>query len=406
MHPKSLQIKNFSYDLPKDKIALHPVSPRDKAKLLVYRGGQIEEDTYKNLYRHLPENAVLVFNDTKVVNARIHFPKSTGAVIEVFCLEPYGAYTDHEHFFAQTKKVQWKCMIGKASKWKEKQLHKKLMIDGTEVILTAELIKRLEDAFVVQLSWTPGNIPHGEILEAAGSIPLPPYIKRPAEKEDIQDYQTIYSAHDGSVAAPTAGLHFTDSMLDTLQKKEIPLLFTTHHVGAGTFKPVTSENMEGHVMHNEWMNLSTEFLEKLLDLPDRQIISVGTTSTRALESVYWMGNKILNQPEISPQDLPVTQWEVYENQETHPPEEAIKTLLNWLKDRDLKHWMVETGIIIAPGYSFKIIDGLITNFHLPQSTLLLLVSALIGEDWKKVYQYALHHDFRFLSYGDGSILIP
>jgi len=406
MHPKNLHIKDFNYDLPKEKIALHPANPRDKAKLLIYQQDEILEDSYTNLIRYLPEKSVLVFNDTKVVNACIHFPKPTGAVIEVFCLEPYGTYTDHEQFFSQTEKAQWKCMIGKASKWKEKQLTKKIIIEGKEVILRAELINRLEDAFVVELSWTPENIPHGEILEKAGSIPLPPYIKRAVDPEDTQDYQTIYSEHEGSVAAPTAGLHFTGKMLDSFRQNKIPLLFTTHHVGAGTFKPVSSAIMEGHIMHQEWMSLSTLFLEQLLDHLDKEIISVGTTSTRALESIYWMGNKILNNPEIPHEDLKISQWEVYDKQITHPPADAVSALLARLRERGENHLMIETGIIIAPGYTFRIINGLITNFHMPQSTLLLLVSALIGEDWKKIYRYALEHDFRFLSYGDGSLLIP
>ena len=406
MHPKNLHIEDFTYSLPKEKIALHPVHPRDSAKLLIYSKGRMGEDKYQNLSRHLASDTVLIFNNTRVVNARLLFPKSTGAVIEIFCLEPYGPSSDHEQFFAQTESALWKCMIGKASKWKEKQLTKNISINGKDVRLTAELKERLEDAFVVELSWTPGSIPHGKIIKNAGSVPLPPYIKRPAEKEDVQDYQTIYSEHEGSVAAPTAGLHFTNRMLETLKKEGIPLLFTTHHVGAGTFKPVTSEIMEDHIMHQEWMSLSTKFLEQLLDHLDKQIISVGTTSTRALESIYWMGNKILNHPDISPENLKITQWEVYEDQIAHSAEKAVSALLNWLRTRKHDHLMIETGIIIAPGYSFKIIKGLITNFHLPQSTLLLLVSALIGEDWKKVFRYALDHNFRFLSYGDGSLLIP
>lgn len=406
MHPKNLHIEDFTYTLPKEKIALHPVHPRDSAKLLLYNKGKITEDNYQNLSCHLSSDTVLIFNDTKVVNARLLFPKITGAVIEIFCLEPYGSTSDHEQFFAQTESALWKCMIGKASKWKEKQLTKNLSIAGKNVLLTAELRERLNDAFVVELSWTPGNIPHGEIIKNAGSVPLPPYIKRPADKEDTKDYQTIYSEHEGSVAAPTAGLHFTNRMLESLKKKNIPLLFTTHHVGAGTFKPVSSAIMEGHIMHQEWMSLSTLFLEQLLDHLDKEIISVGTTSTRALESIYWMGNKILNNPEIPHEDLKISQWEVYDKQITHPPADAVSALLARLRERGENHLMIETGIIIAPGYTFRIINGLITNFHMPQSTLLLLVSALIGEDWKKIYRYALEHDFRFLSYGDGSLLIP
>ncbi|MCO6498701.1 MAG: S-adenosylmethionine:tRNA ribosyltransferase-isomerase [Chitinophagaceae bacterium] len=406
MHPKDLSIHDFTYELPDERIALFPVHPRDSSKLLVYKDGQISEDTYRNLADYLPPDAALVFNDTRVVKSRVLFPKETGAVIEIFCLEPLEKYTDYNLLFQQTGSSVWKCMIGKAGKWKEKQLTRTIRINNTDVTLRAELIDRLPEAFVVKFSWTPETFSLGDILSAAGVTPLPPYIKRKATEEDETDYQTVYSAHEGSVAAPTAGLHFTDEMLEGFHKKGISTLFTTLHVGAGTFKPVKSDTMEGHHMHAEWMNITTDFLEQLLINIDKKIISVGTTATRTLESIYWMGNKILNHPAIKEEDLRISQWEVYNMQKIHDAGDAIKALLQWMKRKDEKHLMIETEIIIVPGYQFKIVKGLITNFHQPQSTLLLLVAALVGEQWKKIYDYALSNNFRFLSYGDGSLILP
>lgn len=406
MHPKELSIADFTYHLPEEKIALYPAVPRDGSKLLIFNKGHISEAIYRQLDHYLTADSVLIFNDTRVIKSRLHFQKATGAVIEIFCLEPYGNFTDYATHFQQTGEVLWKCLIGKAGKWKEKRLSKKIFVSGVDVLLTAELIEKLSDAYVVRLSWTPSSISFGEIINVAGATPLPPYIKRAAEKSDENNYQTIYSAHEGSVAAPTAGLHFTGHMMNTLHQKGITTLFTTLHVGAGTFKPVKSEKMEGHAMHTEWMNITIPFLEDLFKNINRQIISVGTTATRTLESIYWMGNKILNHAAIKEDELKIAQWEVYDTQKHHAPREAVAALIDWLKDRDQDHLLIETEIIIAPGYSFKIVDGLITNFHQPKSTLLLLVSALIGDGWKKVYDYALHNDFRFLSYGDGCLLLP
>lgn len=406
MHPKAISISDYTYDLPADKIALHPVHPRDRSKLLIYNKKQISEDIYSRLPNHLPENATLVFNDTRVIHSRLLFPKKTGAVIEIFCLEPSGEFTDHEHFFARRGSARWKCMIGKAGKWKEKYLTRTFRREGQEIRLRAELIDRLPDAYVVELTWTPENITHGEIINAAGVVPLPPYIKRKADRSDESDYQTVYSEHDGSVAAPTAGLHFTQELMQNLRKEDIPTLFTTLHVGAGTFKPVTSDTMEGHVMHDEWMVLTPRFLEQLLEQEGRCVICVGTTACRTLESIYRMGNKIINHPETKVTDLRISQWEAYEPAPVHEPTAAVSALLNRINDLGLDHLLIETGIIIAPGYTFGLVDGLITNFHMPQSTLLLLVAALVGEDWRKIYEYALGHDFRFLSYGDGSLLLP
>lgn len=406
MHPKHLKIEDFTYDLPAEKIAYNPVNPRDQSKLLVYKDKKISENIYRNICDYLPENAVLVFNDTKVVKSRLFFKNENGANIEVFCLEPYGEAIDYEQHFLEQNSVTWICFIGKVSKWREQHLAKIINLDGTQVKLCAEIVGKLAEAYLVKFTWSPGEIPFGKVMDAAGVTPLPPYIKRVAEKVDEDAYQTVYSENEGSVAAPTAGLHFTERVLNDFEEKGISSLFTTLHVGAGTFKPVKSEVMEDHIMHAEYLNITTDFLEDLITKIQQPIITVGTTSTRTLESIYWMGNKIAKNPEISYEELKITQWLPYETEAVATVEEAVNALLNWIKNTNQDHLSIETEIIIAPGYSFKIVKGLITNFHQPQSTLLLLVSALIGNDWRRIYDHALENDFRFLSYGDGSLLLP
>ena len=406
MHPKYLKIEDFTYELPAEKIAYNPVNPRDHSKLLIYSDEKISEDIYRNISAYLPENAVLVFNDTKVVKSRLFFTNENGANIEVFCLEPYGEAIDYEQHFLEEHSVTWICFIGKVSRWREKELSKTIELEGIDVKLSAEMVGKLEDAYLVKFSWSPGEIPFGKIMDAAGVTPLPPYIKRVAEKTDENAYQTVYSENEGSVAAPTAGLHFTNKVLQDCEDKGISSLFTTLHVGAGTFKPVKSEVMEDHIMHAEYLNITTAFLENLLTRIQQPIITVGTTSTRTLESIYWMGNQIVKNPDISYEDLKITQWLPYETEAVCNAEDAIHALLTWIKNTQQNHLSIETEIIIAPGYSFKIVKGLITNFHQPQSTLLLLVSALIGNNWKKIYSHALANNYRFLSYGDGSLLLP
>lgn len=406
MHPRDLSIDDFTYDLPSGKIALFAADPRDSSRLLVYRHGRLTENIYRNMDQFLPKNSVLVFNDTRVIKSRILFEKSTGAVIEIFCLGPFGQFGDYDNLFQQTDTILWKCMIGKAGKWKEKKLDKKIIIHNTEVILTASLVEKLPDAYVVRFSWQPGAFSFGEVIDAAGVTPLPPYIKRAVNEKDEINYQTVYSEHEGSVAAPTAGLHFTTAMLNAFQEKGFTSLFTTLHVGAGTFKPVKSGTMGGHLMHAEWQTITIAFLEALLSNIDRKIIGVGTTATRTLESIFWMGNKILNRKDISLAELKVSQWETYEPEPVHSRKEAVAALMEFIKAMDRDHLMIETEIIIAPGYAYRMIEGLVTNFHQPKSTLLLLVAALIGDSWRKVYDYALTHDFRFLSYGDGCLLLP
>ena len=407
MHPKHLSINSFDYNLPEEKIAVYPLEKRDESKLLIYKNEVITEDIYKNIASHIPENSLLIFNDTKVIKARILFQKTTGGVIEIFCLEPYEKINDYALVLAQKNSVKWKCMIGGAGKWKDKYLEKEVIIDSNKIFLRAALVEKLNDAYVVELSWSPGHYSFAEIIDHAGETPLPPYIKRKAEKSDAEKYQTIYSAHEGSVAAPTAGLHFTKEIFVSLKGRKIDTAFVTLHVGAGTFKPVKAESMEGHEMHAEWIDVSTGFIELLIDHGDNKIFCVGTTSVRTIESLYWMGFKIFLNPEISFNDLMIKQWDVYEKEfadNNISSQQCLHALLQYLQRKNLSHLFIQTQIIIAPGYQFKIIAGMITNFHQPKSTLLLLVAAMIGEKWKGLYEYALAHDFRFLSYGDGCLI--
>ncbi len=406
MHPKDLKIEDFTYDLPNEKIAYTPTNPRDASKLLVYKNGEISQDTYQHISHYLPENAVLVFNDTKVIKSRIFFQNETGATIEVFCLEPYGAHVNYEEIFQKKGSALWTCLIGKVAKWRTPKLSKTLSVDGRSVELSVEIVEKLADSYAVQFSWTPEEISFADVIASAGVTPLPPYIKRIADKKDEETYQTVYSEHEGSVAAPTAGLHFTKNVLDDLHSKGFSTFFTTLHVGAGTFKPVKSEKMEDHIMHSECMNITLDFLQDLLDKIDSPIIPVGTTSARTLESIYWMGNKLAADPNLNIEQLKVTQWEPYETKDLVLPKQALEAFIGFLKNSNQSHISIETEIIIAPSYQFKIAKGLITNFHQPQSTLLLLVSALIGDRWKEIYNYAFQHDFRFLSYGDASLLLP
>lgn len=396
MHPKEISILNFTYHLPNEKIALHPLQERDSSKLLVYQNGLIQQDYYKNIHEYLPKNSLLIFNNTKVIKARIFFKKSTGASIEIFLLEPYQA--DYTSNLSATKTCAWKCLIGGAGKWKEK------VLSFGNWGLTVHLVKKLTDAYVVEFNWT-HPVSFAEILEEAGNIPLPPYIKRKPEDKDRERYQTVYAAIDGSVAAPTAGLHFTETVFKNILSKQIKTDFVTLHVGAGTFKPVKASIMQQHEMHAEWIDVKINTIKTLVENLNNTITAVGTTSLRTIESLYWLGVKALLHPGL--QQLNITQWEVYDDlakKENITAEEALKGLLNWLQKNNLTHLFTQTQILIAPGYRFKIAKALVTNFHQPQSTLLLLVAAAIGNDWKKIYDYALENEFRFLSYGDGSLL--
>ena len=417
MHPKNISIKDYTYNLPEEKIARYPLAERDASKLLIYKKGKISEDIYRNIDEHLPENSLLLFNNTKVVEARLLFQKLTGGVIEIFCLEPHEKYADIISAMQQQEKVLWKCLVGGASKWKHGQvLEKRIVIPGKEIILHAAYIEKRTDHFIIELSWSPGSMSFAELLHYAGAIPLPPYIKRESEASDTERYQTIYAHHDGSVAAPTAGLHFTQTIFEKLEKKNIQTDFVTLHVGAGTFKPVKAEIMKDHEMHAEFIDVSKETIENILQNLNNTIVAVGTTSLRTIESLYWLGVKV-RKPELrSGATIPeqsfgvLSQWEAYELAEHNiSPAEALNALIEWMNKKKLKRLITKTQLLIAPGYKAKIVCGLITNFHQPGSTLLLLVAALIGDDpiaigWKNVYEFALQNDYRFLSYGDGCLL--
>ena len=396
--PKKISILDYTYDLPADRIALHPLAERDASKLLIYKNGATSEDVYKNIASHLPADSFLIFNNTKVIKARIRFQKSSGGVIEIFLLEPFQA--DYTSALSSTKKATWKCMIGGVSKWKERELELKMKNEKLKISLQ----KKLSDAYIVEFHWD-GGISFAEVLEQAGDIPLPPYIKRKTETADTERYQTIYAADEGSVAAPTAGLHFTEAVFNSFAEKKIQTGFVTLHVGAGTFKPVKAPTMQDHEMHAEWIDIGFEIIEDLIEKLVKPIVAVGTTSLRTLESLYWMGVKAALQPEIK--QLSVSQWEVYEAllaNSNIAAKESLMALLNWMKVNKQERLFTQSQILIAPGYQFRIAKAIITNFHQPQSTLLLLVAAAIGDDWKKNYAYAMQHDFRFLSYGDGSLL--
>jgi S-adenosylmethionine:tRNA ribosyltransferase-isomerase len=407
MHPKDISILDYTYLLPAEKIAAFPLAERDASKLLVYQNGHISEDVYRNIATHIPTQSLLVFNNTKVIQARLLFQKPTGGIIEIFCLEPYEAVNEYSSIMQQKGRVRWKCMIGGAGKWKEGTIHKECKIKNEKVLVEAALVEKLNDAYIVELNWQPADYTVAEVLEAAGDMPLPPYIKRKAEAGDKERYQTIYAKYEGSVAAPTAGLHFTPAIFTSLTEKNISHTEVTLHVGAGTFKPVKAERMQGHEMHAEWIDVDIPTIEQLAANTDGCTIAVGTTSLRTIESLYWMGVKALLQPDATINELRIQQWDVYEaplNNTAVPAKEALQALITWLENNGTNRVFTNTQILIAPGYRFKIAKAIVTNFHQPQSTLLLLVAAAIGHNWQNVYRYALENDFRFLSYGDGSLL--
>jgi len=406
MHPKDICIIDYNYALPEEKIAKYPLSERHLSKLLVYEAGKMREDTYLQLHEYLPANSLLIFNNTKVVAARLLFQKATGGNIEIFCLEPDEQYPDISTAMQQKGKVWWTCLVGGAKKWKEPFLTKTISHNNTTITLQAKQISRGNENYTIEFTWTDANMSFAELLYHAGLIPLPPYLNRAAEISDQERYQTIYAEHEGSVAAPTAGLHFTPTIFNQLATKNIRHQFITLHVGAGTFKPVKTNTIAEHEMHAEFMEVSVTLIDSLLAQMPETIVSVGTTSMRSIESLYWLGIKTMQQPSIAIADLTIQQWDPYqENLATINAVTALESLKNWMQKNRLKKLLTKTQIIIAPGYTFKICQGLITNFHQPQSTLLLLVSALIGTDWKRLYQHALDNNFRFLSYGDGCLIL-
>lgn len=411
MDTKHIRISDYNYDLPDERIAKFPLAQRDHSKLLVYEHGRVGEDVFYNLPNHLPEGALMVFNNTRVIQARMHFRKAdaegqpTGALIEVFLLEP-AQPSDYEQMFQTTGHCAWYCLVGNLKKWKEGALRRTVSLKGQEVTVSATRGAVHGTSHEISFDWT-GDASFAEIIDAMGELPIPPYLNRATQESDKTTYQTVYSKIKGSVAAPTAGLHFTPAVLEAIDRKGIDREEVTLHVGAGTFKPVKSEEIAGHEMHTEYISVRRETLEKLLR-HDCRAIAVGTTSVRTLESLYYMGLKVLRQPDLGEEQLHVGQWEPYDDKTAAgvSAADAIGALLEWLDRQQLPVLHSSTQIIIAPGYDYKIVRMLVTNFHQPQSTLLLLVSAFVKGHWRTIYDYALSHDFRFLSYGDSSLIVP
>ncbi len=425
MDTKHIRISDYNYPLPDERIAKFPLQQRDHSKLLLYKKGVVGEDLFYNLPNHLPEGALMVFNNTKVIQARMHFRKETGALIEVFLLEP-AEPSDYEQMFQTTGHCAWYCLVGNLKKWKEGTLRRTITVRDEQVTVSAVRRGEHGTSHRIDFEWT-GSVSFAEVIDVMGELPIPPYLNRETQESDKTTYQTVYSKIKGSVAAPTAGLHFTPDVLAALDAHGIDREELTLHVGAGTFKPVKSEEIEGHEMHTEYIAVRRQTLEKLL-AHHCEAIAVGTTSVRTLESLYYMGRKLLKNPDLTEDQLHVTQWEPYEEESNLSPTvesnlsplsslhsplsslpsplSCIQALISWLDRHQQNVLHSSTQIIIAPGYDYKIVKMLVTNFHQPQSTLLLLVSAFVHGDWHQIYDYALSHDFRFLSYGDSSLLIP
>lgn len=404
MDTKHIRISDYDYPLPEERIAKFPMAERDHSKLLVYNHGEITEDRFYNIPNYLPQGALMVFNNTKVIQARLHFRKETGALIEVFLLEPC-APADYEQMFQTTGRCSWFCLVGNLKKWKEGKLNRTLTVRDRTITLTAMRVCERHTSQEVAFEWDDDSVSFAELIDVAGELPIPPYLNRETEESDKTTYQTVYSKIKGSVAAPTAGLHFTDDVLSAIAAHGIDREELTLHVGAGTFKPVKSETIDGHEMHTEYICVHRSTLEKLIK-HNGQAIAVGTTSVRTLESLYYMGVRLSKNADLTERQLHIDQWEPYESVPTLSAVEAIKNVLCYLNRNGLNSLRSSTQIIIAPGYHYHIVRMLVTNFHQPQSTLLLLVSAFVNGDWRRIYDYALSHDFRFLSYGDSSLIIP
>ena len=401
---KHIKISEYNYPLPDERIAKFPLTVRDQSKLLVYRHGEVSEDTFTSLPEYLEQGELMVFNNTKVIQARLHFRKETGALIEVFCLEPIQP-NDYVLSFQQTQKCSWLCMIGNLKKWKEGALSRVVDVKGKQVTLTATRGECRGTSHWIDFEWNDDSITFADLLEVVGELPIPPYLNRDTQESDKETYQTVYSKIKGSVAAPTAGLHFTERVLKALDAHGIDREELTLHVGAGTFKPVKSEEIEGHEMHTEYISVNKQTIEKLI-AHEGCAIAVGTTSVRTLESLYYIGVVISRNPDANQEELHVQQWMPYEENNGISTIQALQYILDYLNRHHMEALHTSTQIIIAQGYEYKIVKKIVTNFHQPQSTLLLLVSAFVKGDWRKIYNYALGHDFRFLSYGDSSLLIP
>ena len=399
-----IDIRDYDYDLPQERIAQFPLERRDMSKLLIYQNGTISGDRFISVSRYLPADALLVFNHTRVIHARLKFVKESGAVIEIFCLEPVRPTTEMQQAFECTSGVTWKCLVGNSKRWKQGTLELTFHLADESCKLIARRIEKQGSHSLVEFTWEPAHHTFSEVIEQAGLIPLPPYMKREAEESDNSRYQTVYARAEGSVAAPTAGLHFTEEILKGLKEKGIKLSEVTLHVGAGTFKPVTADNIREHKMHTEKISVSKQTIINLLHFHERPVIVTGTTTLRTVESIYWHGVKLIH-GDITGPEIDIQQWDPYDSR--HKNSVTVKdSLLALLENMD-KHGLDEIGgrtqLLIVPGYRFSMADILITNFHLPRSTLLLLVAAFIGDSWKKAYQYALDNDFRFLSYGDACL---
>ena len=400
---QQISIEDYNYSLPDERIAKFPLPKRDESKLLLYRDGKVSESVFKHITDYLPEGSLMVFNNTRVIQARLLFQRATGAQIEVFCLDPAAPH-DYELIFQQTEACNWICLIGNAKKWKEPVLSREITVAGQTVRLSAEKVQSYGETYQIRFSWD-GDFSFAEVLDAAGELPIPPYLHRKTEESDLKTYQTVYSKIKGSVAAPTAGLHFTPEVLADLDAKGFGREELTLHVGAGTFKPVKSETIEGHEMHTEYISVRRSTIERVMQNFGK-IIAVGTTSVRTLESLYYIGVTLATHPDATSEELVVRQWMPYEDANNRlTPTEALQNILDYLDKHQLNTLITATQVIIAPGYEFKIVKGIVTNFHQPKSTLLLLISAFVKGDWKNIYDYALGHDFRFLSYGDSSLLL-
>lgn len=403
MHPGDIAINDYNYILPDEKIAKYPMPQRDQSKLLVWKNKSVEDRIFAELPDLLPDNSLLIFNNTKVIRARILFEKETGARIEIFCLDPYEP-ADYQIAFQQTQTCAWKCMVGNLKKWKEGILKKSIIIDGEKVKLNAERINSDKQENIIRFSWDNSNFEFSKIIENAGILPIPPYLNRNTEESDLQRYQTVYSKIKGSVAAPTAGLHFTEDVFRRIREKGHQTEELTLHVGAGTFQPVKSATIKDHQMHSEQLYISQGLIEHLMEHRGPRI-AVGTTTIRTLESIYWLGRQLATGDIHDISNLKISQWEPYQDTETISVQESLQAILSIMKSNQTDHLSASTQIIILPGYDFKMIDGMLTNFHQPQSTLLLLISAFLGDDWKNIYEHALKNNYRFLSYGDSNLYL-
>lgn len=399
-----IDIEKYRYNLPDSHIAKYPLADRDESKLLYYDHGTIGERSFSELPEIIPEGSWLVFNNTKVIQARLQFRKPTGARIEIFCLEPVDP-ADYQLSFQSPHTCTWRCLVGNAKKWKEGPVSLSTAINGYAIVLEATVSEQYRENFTIQFRWDNSRFTFGEIIEIAGSTPIPPYLNRDAEESDKERYQTIYSRDLGSVAAPTAGLHFTERMIQQIKENGIRTAELTLHVGAGTFVPVKETNARNHSMHAELVVVTLAFLEQWAARTDG-LIAVGTTSSRSLESLYWLGVKLLTGDLPDPEQISLKQWENERLSGDFTLKESLNALIEYCREKKLDQFHFSTQLMIVPGYIFKAISGLITNFHLPKSTLLLLIAAFIGEDWKKVYEFAEQHQYRFLSYGDSSLLLP